>query len=182
MTFFPFCFFPPSFFVYASLPLPIKFSPNVIMKNKCSRSAPLEGGTSVYPRRGFLQLGARRAGEGGVCRANKTNFKGCAFLILKVCVNTVEHFRLNPSSPTAKCRTHEIALIRPSQTIHYSLPTQRTLIVIETVATHLYGTFHLSTRGTAGGEGTMHLNISSLFSIRERRSFRLITFKRSSSL
>lgn len=127
---FPFCFFfSPSFFVYASLPLPIKFSPNVIMKNKCSRSAPLEGGTSVYPRQGFLQLGARRRvrGGGGKCRANKTNFKGCAFLILKVCVNTVEHFRLNPPhphpSPTAKCRTHEIALIRPSQTIHYSLHT-----------------------------------------------------------
>lgn len=130
-------------------------------------------------------LSPTRGGVGG-CRANKTNFKGCAFLILKVCVNTVEHFRLNPPphthpSPTAKCCTHEIALIRPSQTIHYSLPTRRTLIVIETVATHLYSTFHLS-RGAAGGEGTMHLNISSLFSIKERRSFCLITFKRSSTL
>lgn len=84
------------FFVHASLPLPIKFSPNVIMKNKHSRSAPMEGGTSVYPRQGFSPTRCGVGEEAQECRANKTNFKGCAFLILKVYVNTVEHFRLNP--------------------------------------------------------------------------------------
>lgn len=70
MTFFPSCLL---------AALPVKFSPNVIMKNKSSRSAPLEGGTSVYPQQGFSPTRCEAGEEAEECRINKTNFKGRAF-------------------------------------------------------------------------------------------------------
>lgn len=67
------------------------------MNNKCKRSAPLEGGTSVYLRQAFQNLGER---------TELNIFKDVLF-ILNHCIKTLERFRFKI---LLECFYHEIVV------------------------------------------------------------------------